>query len=247
MGYGKYFRYRKYYGRRRTLSTRNIYSRKGSYSQAMQIAALNRKVSHVYNVCKPEVKYHFTVPQTYNFSSNLGGSVYKRFQITLPPNGDGNFDRVGDLINPISLQLYNYSEYYNNSSTGYHGSESSGGILRVVVVQYKIVATEQPTPDEIIQGYASTGANYTLGGVLPLADNITQKFHVLLDYKRTLTTSNNQAQFRKSIKPDTLRFTEQGNSNPIHVFVFGFGLHYDSDFSENIKGTITAKLAYTDV
>lgn len=242
----KYFRSRKYYGRRRTLSTRNIYSNKGSRSQASQIAALNRKVSRVYSVCKPEVKYHFTAPQAYTFSSNVGGAVYKRMVISLPSNGDGNLDRVGDLINPISLQLYNYAEYYNSSATGYHDSESSGGVFRLVAVQYKTVATEQPTPDEIIQGYSSIGVNYTMGGVLPLADNITQKFHVLLDYKRTLTTNNNQLQFRKSIKPDTFRFTELGNSNPIHIFVFGFGLHYDADFSEYIKGTITAKLVYTD-
>lgn len=246
MGKRKYVRSRKYTGRKRTLSTRRIYSKTGARAQASQIAALNRKVSRVYRACKPEIKYKFTAPVNCSFSSNLGGSVYKRIAVTLPTHGSTNFDRVGDLIKPISLQLYHYAEYYNSSATGYHGTESSGGVLRVVVVQYKIVSTEQPTPDEIIQGYATTGNNYTLGGIFPLADNITQKFHVLMDYKRILTTDRNQVQFRKSIKPYRFRFTESGNSNPVYIFIFGFGLHYDEDFSEYIKCVTTAKLTYTD-
>lgn len=245
-GKRKYSKSRKYSRRRRTLSTRSIYNNKGSRAQASQIASLNRKVSRVYRSCRPEIKYHFTVPNNFMFSSNVGGAVYHRQALTLPSEGSGNFDRVGDLINPISLQLYQYAEYYNSSTTGYHDSESSGGVLRVVVVQYKTVANEEPTPDEIIQGYSSTGTNYTLGGIFPLANNITQKFRVLLDYKRILTTDNNQVQFRKTVKPNKFRFTESGNSNPVYIFTFGFGLHYDSDFSEYIKCTTTAKLVYTD-
>lgn len=245
-GKRKYPKSRKYTGRRRTLSTRNIYSNKGSRSQASQIAALNRKISRVSRISRPEIKYIYTNPVSATFTSDLGSNVYKRALVTLPTNGTTNFHRIGDVIKPISLQLYNYSEYYNNSTTGYHPSESSGGVLRFIVVQYKSVTDEEPTPDDILQGYAATGNNYTLGGILPLANNITQKFRVLLDYKRILTSDRNQVQFRKSIKPNTIRFTESNNSNLIYIFTFGFGLHFDQDFKEYIKTTTTAKLVFTD-
>lgn len=245
-GTRKYSKSRKQFRRRRTLSTRNIFNNKNARSQAFQIAALKRKISKVYRNSKPEIKYCYTVPQTVTFSSNIGGAVYKRIQIALPSNGSTNLQRVGDLIKPISLQLYNYAEYYNSSTTGYHNTESSGGVLRVVVVQYKTVTDEQPTPDEIIQGYSNTGVNYTLGGIFPLANNITQKFSVLFDYKHILTSDSNQLQFRRNIKTNSIRFTESNNANLIYVFVFGFGLHYDEDFSEYIKNTLTAKLVYTD-
>lgn len=242
----------KRYSRRsaRNLRTSRIFSRTSAKSQAYQINALKRRINRVYNRCKPEIKSYTSAPQTVNYTSSSLSSYYKVYPLVSPPLGNNNDGRIGNFIKVLNSKLYLSCEYFNNSSTGYHDSESSGCQVRVLIGQFKDTHTALyiPTIDELFEYVGGSGATYTQMGVVPLKTGITAKHRILADYKFTLTSARNQAMKTYTVKPKdyTWSLDSQEQHNGCWVCILVSGLHFDENFTETCKITFNNKLVYTD-
>ena len=235
----------------RKISTRNIFSNRSARSQANQIYALKRRINTVYNRVKPEIKN--VVGSSINVSFNSGALSDVWFAGVIPQptvNGGGNSGLIGDFCRPISIQLNGVFEYYNNSTTGYHVSESSGCSFRVIIVQRKTPEDYTTTHElsEFIPNPAYTGAEYSTMTVKPLQTGITEKWRVLCDKRYILTSDKNQVAFKLRFRPRPFRFTigDSKTFNYCKFIIVSSGLHFDQDFKEYISGSLMAKLSYTD-
>lgn len=248
----RYYRARGYrgyrgYRRSRVLSTRNIYARRSSIAQAAQIAALRRRVFKIARAAKPEKKVKTDTPQTATFSSRAGGDVHLVFTVPDIVNGSDDDDRIGDKI--FRRDSWNMSfEYYNNSSTGYHGSESSGVQVRVICGQWKTPhhGLNTPTVDQVIDQYATSGTGYATAAVAPLTNGVTEMCNIFSDHVYYLNTDKNQKIIKTKTPWYSCRFDSDGSSNHAWIIVVVAGLHYDSDFSEYVELAHIKKTVFTD-
>lgn len=248
MAYGKYRGRRNYRRNRRTLSNRSVYSKTSARSQARQIALLRNRVNSVYKATRPEMKvlngsiiYKTLDSQTlFNTYWTIGG-----------PNlelGSGDNQRVGDKINVRNVQFTFTAEYYNNSATGYHNSESAGTTMRIIVGQYKTPRAYDVVPliSAVLSQSSNTPPIYTHQAVVPLKNGITEDYYILKDMKFAMTSSNNQRLIKFNVKPRNIRWDANGNYNNFWVMVISAGLHFDTDFSEFVQMTANLKMVYTD-
>lgn len=238
--------YKRRYARRSTLSTRSIYSRRSSLAQAGQIASLKRKVNKVYRACKPEVKRKYFVDGQYNFNNTISGDVSKSFGDAPISEGTGDDERVGDKIYCKTKYLIS-AEYFNSSNTGYHNTESAGCQLRVIIGRYKnpMGSGDAPTAADLIQGYQSSGTNYTISAIAPLKSGLTANYYIDSDKVYYMTTSRNQ----KAIKVSTPRYLRRfGDNKSNHAFclIVCAGFHADSNFTEELNYAISYKTIFTD-
>lgn len=241
-------RYRKRYSRRRsTLSTRSIYSRRSGLAQAGQIAALKKRINKVYKVCKPEIKNQYNAVGNFNFNNTIAGEVSHGFgDIGMATGSDVN-DRVGDKVY-IKTKYYLSFEYYNNSNTGYHNSESAGCQLRVIVGRYKTSQSSSdacPPANALIDDYSSSGVNYTLAVTAPLKQRVLDDYYIDQDKVYYLTTTKNQKIIKLSTKWYTRKFDSVG-SNHSFCLVVCSGLHADTNFTEEVNYAVGRKIVFTD-
>lgn len=251
MAYAKRVARRKYRLRRRlnaALSTRRIFSNRGARSQAVQINALRKRINHVYRMTKPETKIKLSDNKISQFSSSSLSSVWAYMSMPVINNGNTDQDRLGNLINMKTLTYFLSGEYFNNSPSGYHDTESSGAQVRFVVLQYKDATstTNVPQLSEILDGGSTTGAGYTLLAVRPLTTNITQKMKVLYDKSWPVTLEKNQFFRRVTVHPGKIRYESDGSCNYVRAFMIVTGLHADTDFTEHVHAAWQCKAAYTD-
>lgn len=249
MAYGRYRR-RRYTSRsRRALSNRNVYGKTSSKAQARQIAILRNRVNKVYKACKPEIKTIVTGAETISYTSETTSSYYRFYPMTSPTPGTGDLDRIGNFIHVINGVLYLSCEYFNNSTTGYHNTESSGAQIRIVIGQWcsPHEATAIPSIGEIFEFPSNTGANYTQMALSPFREGISVKHKILRDLRFTLTTDRNQKMLKVPFKPKIPYTWGQSNTFPnCWALLLVTGLHYDTDFTETVKITVSDKLVFTD-
>lgn len=248
-------RYRK--RNNRVLSKKSIYGSRSARAQSNQIAALNRKINYISRRDKPETKIVNSSVYNKRFTSKLLSDVYTVVVPALPtPSGTSDSGMVGDVCHMKSFKLNLYCEYYNTSDTGYHRTESAGGVVRIVAIQHKVVnndGIDSINPSTILQEYGSSGDSYTAMAFSPFKTGITNKYRVLLDKRYYLTTDKNQLCLNLACplgKYRDLRYTNNlpvnGWSNYVNFIIFVSGLHGDNDFSETIDCTYSTKLVYTD-
>ncbi len=248
MVYGKFYRRRNYRNNRRRLSNRNIYSKTSAKQQARQIAVLRNRVNRVYKNTRPEIK----VLNGSVLSKTLDSQTLLNTYWTIAgPNleqGPGDGQRIGDKINVKNVQFTFTAEYYNSSQTGYHGGESAGTTMRIIIGQFKSPRAYNivPTIDNVLSSSSNTGATYTHQALIPLKNGITEDYNILKDMKFTMTSSRNQRLIKLNIKPRSIRWDSDGEYNNIWVMVVSAGLHHDTDFSEFVEMTANIKMAYTD-
>lgn len=235
--------------RRGPLTTRRIFSRTSAKSQANQIYALRKRVSSLNRKLRPDVKVLNGIPASFTYNSGLLADIWNGFGVVQPSLGTDNGSRIGDKIYVKSLSVQMYFEYYNNSTTGYHDTESSGATVRVFVVQYKGVGASSDVHDlsEFIENPSNTGAAYNILPVKPFMHQITQDWKVLYNKCFTMTAARNQKLMKFSLKPGTIRFDDNGKHNYIKVYTIVSGLHFDNDFKEFVQQTVNVKMAYTDL
>lgn len=251
MAYGRYRRRRSYRRNRRTLSNRSVYGKTSARSQAKQIASLRNRINSVYRKTKPEIKNLLGASITHKFSSGALSDVWFAGVFPMPTLNSGtDKGMIGNYCKPISLQLNGTFEYYNSSATGYHDSESSGCMARVIIVQRKTPEDYTTTHElsEFIPSPSYTGAEYTTMAVKPLQTGITEKWDVLADKRFVLTSDSNQRIFRMRVKPKPFRFNIENNNvfNYCKFIVIAAGLHYDTNFTEYLEFTEFVKMSYTD-
>lgn len=96
--YKKYYK-RKYQAKKKTLSKRNIFSKKGAKSQAYQINALNKKIDRVYRMTAPKIQTWET-NQLYGMNYVFGGNNLDNFNgLTLQGGVLSNAMRSGTPLN----------------------------------------------------------------------------------------------------------------------------------------------------
>ena len=185
---------------RRTLSTRNIYANRSAYAQATQIAALRRRINKVYRAAKPERKVVISTPSQFSLNSSAAGYNNLSQSALDIANGSTDEQRIGDKVYRKDT-FYLTFEYFNNSDTGYHDSESSGTSIRIICGAWKDVegATTVPSATAVVHNYSSTGAYSTIAAVAPLVTGITEKQEIYRDFTFNMTSSSNQ----KTIKVST--------------------------------------------
>lgn len=234
----------------RALRTSSIFGKTSAKSQARQIAALKRRVSRVYKNCRPEIKSFVGDAETISYTSSSTSSYYRIYPLVSPVQGTSDEDRVGNAINVKSLKLYLTAEYFNNSSTGYHNSESAGCQVRVVVGQFRTAHASNAIPfiSELFEYSAGTGPTYTQMSVVPLKQGITTKYRILRDYRFPMTTDRNQKIITLDVKPRNYKWytTNVENHNNCWVAIVVTGLHWDEDFKETCMITFSNKIVYTD-
>lgn len=248
-------RYKRY---NRVLSKKSIYGNRSARSQANQIAALNRKVNYFAKRSKPETKVVFSSTVNKEFTSRTLSSVYDVVVPALPsPSSATDSGMVGDLCHMKSFRLNLYAEYFNSSTTGYHNSESAGGVIRIIALQNKAVNKDgigMISPETVLQDFGTSGNSYTAMAFSPFKTGITNKYRILMDKRYTMTTDKNQLVLNLSCplgKYRDLRYTNQlaenGWTNYINFVIFVSGLHGDGDFTETVDITYNTKLVYTDI
>ncbi len=251
MRYGKSRGRRSYRRNRRNLSNRNVFGKTSSKAQARQIASLRNRVNSVYRRTKPEIKNLIGSSINYTFSSGALSDVWFAGVMPKPTaNSGSDSGMIGNYIRPLSVQLNGTFEYYNNSTTGYHDSESAGCMMRLIIVQRKTPEDYTTTQElsEFIPSPSYTGAEYTTMAVKPLQTGITEKWDVLCDKRFLLTSDNNQKIFRIKFRPRPFRFSnENGNVfNYCKFIIIAAGLHFDTNFKEYVEGSLMSKMSYTD-
>lgn len=241
-------RFRRY--RRTTLSNRSIYLKTGAKSQAVQIAALKRKINRVYKAAKPERKQKVSQPLQNDLSSNVGKDVYFTAAAMAINSGPNLDERIGDKIYRKDKFMLTF-EYFNNSSTGYHDSESAGCQVRIICGRWKTPHNVSlvPTVDSVVSNYSSTGAGYTISAVAPLVPNVSEDKIIYSDKLYYMTSSDNQ----RCVKVSTPYFLDKYTTNDdvlmsCHswIIVIGAGLHWDSNFTEVVQFTSMKKTVFTD-
>ena len=240
-------RYRSGRVKRLTLTNRKIYARTGARAQANQISLLNRKVRKLARATKPEKKVITYQPSTATFSSRAGGDVHAVYSVPDIVNGSSDNARIGDKI--FRRDSWNMSfEYYNNSNTGYHSSESSGAQIRIICGCWRTPhnALNTPTVDQVIDHYDSSGDGYKTAAVAPLLNGVTEFCKIFSDRVYYITSDKNQKQVKVKTPWYSCRYDYDGNSNHAWIIVVVAGLHYDNDFSEYVELSHIKKSVYTD-
>lgn len=250
MAYSRYYRARSRAVRRRNrkiLSTRNIFGRVKARSQASQIYALKKRVNRISRVCAPELNTIQSAPAEYTLSSSSLGSSYQSFNITYPALGTGPHDRSGNTIDIRKIEGCMTFEYYNTSSTGYHDSESSGTPVRVIAIQSKDPQGQfwAPALGDLLIYSNYLGNEYTQRAVSPFIDGISTSIKILYDKVFYLTPTKNQKVLRVPLNIGYTEFDKVGNCPRVLFYIIPCGLHTDSNFTEYVEGTFSAKMVFT--
>lgn len=263
MAFGKFRRsYRRNYRRYRRgtsrLSTSRVLTRRSSIAQARQIIALRRRVNRVYKATKPEVKVFTGTTRTQTYTNNLGSDTYSATLLAAPQQqGTDDFQFVGNLVSVRNLRLlvnaeYNITENNSVDEPSFHKGEASFASLRIIVVQPKQPTTptvSTPPLAEIISYNASSGNDYSLRYISPLARNFSTKYKLLADAKIPLNVNSPEKNRVINIRPFSIRYSQTGSvpaANFPIVYIVTSGLHFDANFTDQIRCTWAYKIAYTD-
>lgn len=231
------------------LSSRNIYMNRSARSQALQIASLRNRINRVYKSCRPEIKTIVTNSETITYTSESTSSYYRMYPMTAPVLGTGDKDRIGNSIRVKNGVLYLSMEYFNSSTTGYHNTESSGCQFRIIIGQFKSRAASSSIPsiDNLLEYPSNHGPEYTQLAISPLKEGLTNSFAILKDIRGILTSDRNQKIMKIPFKPKLpYVFDEDNKFNNCWACIICAGLHYDQDFKETVKITVSDKLVFTD-
>ena len=240
-------RYNRRYNSR--LSNRRVFGRTSAKSQASQIATLRNRINKVYKSCKPEIKTVVTSAETINYTSETTSSYYRFYPITNPDLGTGDGERIGNKIKVINGVLYLSCEYFNSSETGYHNSESSGCQVRIIIGQYKNARTKLSIPaiGDVFEFPGNTGPNYTQMAISPLKEGISNAVAILKDYRFIMTSDRNQKMLKIPFKPVIpYVYNADGSFPNCWAGIIVTGLHFDTNFTETVKITVSDKLVFTD-
>lgn len=227
-------RYRRNY-RRRTLSSYSIATRTGARSQAKQIYALNRRITAIQRMTKPEI-------MTYNQSfsgtnSSATDGVYAYVARQIPSNIDGDFARL------LSTTWYITANYNTMSE------DVQPVTFRVVLLQLRSTRGTDVDRSDIFNSNVNvsslTQAQAKSDVFGPLATGLSGICRVIADRKIYLSYQRPQA-FTRIISKRLLNYrlgdsSESVPKGQIICYITGW-----SPASLDVSVTLNSKLAYTD-
>ena len=239
MPYAKYrgrSSYRKAGRSARTLSTRRIFSNKGSKAQAKQIYALRRAVNRVKAQCKPEVKVRRTAIDerglALSSTASPGTVNWSVVRHPMPDSGTSDSTRIGNKIRLVAPKMFialQYVERLNSAQSFYNSTLQNHGIqVRLIAVQAKVAHTETPQLTDILQ---NVNFDSQIDSVMmmrqPFQIGITSKYNILLDKHMTVDLDNPTKTYRVTLKPKSRSVIwEDGQSRAkgeIYWFILGGG------------------------
>lgn len=242
-------RYRRRSSRRKALSNRTVYGKTGAKSQARQIATLRNRLNYFARRNRPELKTKFSGSSTFTFDNDSTSNTWKVYPGIQPAVGTNNDQRIGDYIKVKSLTWYFTFEYFHNTPGTVAPPDSFGGMIRVIILQYKKPIGTTSVPNSrgaVLEDWSDSGSSYTHQSIVPLKTGITEEFRVLADRKYTITNDKNQLIKKITVKPSNYRYTKSGEVNNVVCMIITSGLHYDTTYTQYIKGTFSDKIVYTD-
>lgn len=244
--------YRRRYRRSRLSKTR-VLTRTSAKSQALQINALNTKVNNMYRKLRPEFKSYYTSPVQHTFNNTALDNTWLKFNMvtdTLLSNGTSNSSMTGDYAYILPSYLDITLEYYNSLGQMMHDTEPLGGSVRFIILRTKSnMNLDNIEPSEILSHFGNSGANYELNTVTPLITGITEKYNILADRTYTLTPYHSHIYTRIKFKCGSFRKNNQSDfagKGAIFCLVVTSGLHYDSNLTETIQLSYSAKIPFRD-
>lgn len=252
-------------GRRgaRTLTTRNIFNRKGARAQAAQISALKKRINRVYRRTKPEFKVlrSATENRAFGYATTNGPSFLDRYAllgINLPSEGTADSQRIGNKLSLYPVNFFmnvRYTETNEIISNVYpyiqHPLKTTGMMLRFVAVQAIAAEAAPPTPSDIFQGAYLDDSDSTPDSMMmmtmPFKNGITTKYKILKDKRIRVNQDNPIYAARFKVKPviKSLRW-EAGVSQPagmIYYIIIGAG---GDVTAQSVEGTTYFNYNYLD-
>lgn len=189
-------RTRRYYGRRYKMTKYNLYRKRSSKQQAMQLYRLNKKVNRIQYATKPEIKIYQNQVQT-----SVGDLCNYTF---------GTLTNVSSFINTIQGRLCRlqdisawFTEYMNPTATNVQYTTTT----RVVVFQLRQGSSEIPSVPEHIfnitaserqEANASLKKQYFMKAMFgPLKAGISSEFKILRDFKISISGQNQQRKCKR--------------------------------------------------
>lgn len=220
---------------------------KSSRAQAVQIAALKRRVNKVYRACKPEIKTVVGDPEEQLFSNGATAVSAKSYSVPNITQGSGSNNRIGDKV--LRCDSFKISlGYTNNASGGLHSNEVSGAYVRLVAGIWKEPKNSgsTPTSTSVIRDYSQSGLGYRVSCLQPLQDEITAEHRIFYD-KVIKVDLNNPLQLVKIRSPwYTARWDSNGFVVHTWLWVFVNELDYDATFEERVEFMCVPKTVFTD-
>lgn len=232
---------RKY--RRRTLSTRNIYNKRSSKSQANQIYALNKKVRAIARANRPDTHILLSDPVTQEFTNSSLATVHKSYSSGLTPTG--TYARL------LTFKISGTFEYGDNKES-FPGIEvPRAGTIRLVIWQsLASKASGNVQSIENLIDVSHTGAGYELNTMRPFREGVTAYVKILYNKVYTVSSEYPVRPFKVRLNKLMPMRLEIGDSKPRGEIYFGFvtsGLHWaNTSYSEHITCNFVTKLAYND-
>lgn len=244
-------RYRRRSSRRnRVLRSSNVYRRTSAKSQARQIVALNKKVSRVYKSLRPDTQVYYTQAFTRDFNNSAAANVIYSTQLVASnfSDSDGKVFALdpGDSRRLYNLRLSGTIEYADTFPGDVAIDHQRTCSIRVILCQSIRGASAQLSPDSILQVFSS-GASYELNTVRPLRDNVTSYVKVLYDKSYVMSDQTPIRMLRWNFRKllPWRRDAVDGNYHygSFFLYVVTAGLHWDSNYSQQLKFSYMMKLA----
>lgn len=241
--YRRYRRGKKYFRRRRTLSTRNIFNRRTSKAQANQIHALNKKVNAIARRNRPDTHIAVSDPVSHQFTNATLSSVSVSFSSGLTP--------TGHYLRLLDFTISGTFEYADNKEQYPAVDIPRAGSIRLVIwqsLQTKESSAVQKITNLIdVQG---SGAGYELNTMRPFKQGVTSYVKILYDKTYTVSDQYPVRPFKVRLNKLMPMRIEEGDSKPQGEIYYGFvtsGLHYGSAaYSESITCNFITKIAFND-
>lgn len=263
--YRKNRKYRKY----NKLTKSSIYSNRSAKAQSKQIARINSKVNYIQRSLKPEILVGYLMnSHTFtNSSISLNWdfmSIYPWMTFTHTDNAassSGKFDIQGNQCRAKGLTIRlvsQYSDNWNDSLSAVDHDQSAG--YRILVLQRK--SAMEPSGgaqglqiNNFVQSIPNSVSASDDNLVAPLAFGITQYWKIL--FSKTYTISRQNPTHYHNIKiPGSrmLNFIRDVSNNSsdvvckgiVYILIITGGLHYDTQYSAQIKMNWSTTLAFTD-
>lgn len=248
-------RYRPRYNSRRygrggyKFSKMNLYTRRNSKQQAMQIYRLNRKINTIEYKTKPEIKIFQQQSQT-----SVGDLCNYTFGAITHLSSFLN-NMLGRLCRLQDIKVW-FTEYMNPTATNTTYTTTS----RIVVFQLRQGSNDLPTlPEHVFNitseerqaSNASLKKQYFMKAIYgPLKSGISSEFKILRDFRISISGQNQQRRCKRvSIKKGLLNVEK----DPRFTYPKGYVGYVAITSSNNELGTSTdvnllvnLKIAYVD-
>lgn len=252
MAYRKSYRRRGYSrkgSRRYNYSKMNLYTRRSSKQQAMQIYNLNRKVNQLQYTTKPEIKIY-----NFQLQTQVGDLCNYTFGAMTPL---GNFlnGLQGRLCRTQDISVW-FTLYMNPTATNTTFTTTT----RIVIYQLRTGNNQLPTlPEQLFNitqqeresSNDSLKKQYFMKAIFgPLQSGISSEFKILRDFKISISGQNQQRRCKRvKIKKGLLHIEK----DPRFTYPKGYVGYLAITSSNNSLGTSTdvnllvnTKIAYVD-